>query len=125
MTPRVQDWLAAQDAAQLLISDLTFGEVPSAIVIKLRTGQISLDQRAAALALFNRLVADSFTPLAVTERQFRTVARLADQYGLGLRARDALHLALAAEHGATVHTLDQRVAEGVPVVCVPVQSLER
>lgn len=36
------------------------------MAIKLRTGQISLEQRAVALAMFNKLVAESFSVLSVT-----------------------------------------------------------
>lgn len=123
MTPRVQAWLARQDAAQLLISDWTVTEMSSAMAIKLRTGQISLDQRAAALAMFHKLVAESFTVLGVTSGQFRAAAKFADQHALGLRAADALHLAIASEHGATMHTLDQRLAAAGPVLGVPTQLL--
>src|SRR5271165_2307633 len=86
-------------------------------------GQISLEQRAAALALFNKLVAESFTVLSVMGGHFRAAAKFADQYALGLHAGDPRHLATASEHGATVRTLDLRLAEAGPVLGVPTQLL--
>jgi hypothetical protein len=54
----------------------------------------------------------------VERRQFRTAAAFADQYRPGLRAGDALHLAVAFENGATLRTLDRRLAEAGPALGV-------
>ncbi|MCU4160736.1 type II toxin-antitoxin system VapC family toxin [Acidiphilium sp. AL] len=106
-TGRMQTWLGAQDAENLAISDWVITEFSSALSIKLRGGQIDAAQRADAFGLFARLSQESFMILPVSGAQFRTATRFADQHGLGLRAGDALHLAICGECGATLCTLDR------------------
>lgn len=110
-TGRMQDWLGDQSPARLAVSDWVAAEFSSALSIKLRTGQIEVRHRAEALAMFARLCNGSVTVLPVSRAQFRMAARFADQYALGMRAGDALHLAICAEQGATLCTLDQRLGE--------------
>ena len=48
--------------------------------------------------------------IVVTLHDPNLAARFADQYELGLRAGDALHLAICVDHGATLCTLDRRLS---------------
>ena len=90
-TARSQSWLAEQDASELTISDWTATEFASALSIKLRTGSLGAEHRAAALSTFTRLSAESFRVVPVAARISRA-ARYADQSQLNLRAGDALDL---------------------------------
>jgi predicted nucleic acid-binding protein len=108
-TERMQHWLGQQPADDFAISDWVVTEFSSTLSIKLRAGRIEAAHRAAALATFTRLATDSFTVVPVSRLQFRTAARFVEQPMLGLRAGDALHLAICADHGATLCTLDRRL----------------
>jgi hypothetical protein len=57
----------------------------------LRTGQLSAEHRAQALANFKRTIAESFFKLPVSSRHFRAAGTFAGQYTLGCR-RETLYI---------------------------------
>jgi predicted nucleic acid-binding protein len=71
------------------------------------------------LAEFTGQGQQSFDVLPVTTAQFRAAPRMADQYELGLRAGDALLLAVCADFGAALCTLDGRLGAAGPALAVP------
>jgi predicted nucleic acid-binding protein len=113
-TDQVQIWLGARASDDLLISDWVNTEFSAALSIKLRSEQIDEAARTESLAGYNRLRRASLTVLPVAPEQFHTAANFADRYALGLRAGDALHLAIAAKNGATLCTLDRRLSDAGP-----------
>ena len=104
---RALDWLNAQNPEELMISGWVTTEVSSALSIKLRTGQLEAKDRAAASSAFRRLTSDSLGIAPITAAHFQMAAVYCDQTPLGLRAGNALHLAIAGDIGATVRTFDR------------------
>ena len=117
-TTSVQRWLREQATTTLVVSDWVITEFSAALSIKVRSRQIIAANRANALAAFALWVDESFGLVPVSSLQFRIAARFADQYVLGLRASDALHLAICADHGATLCTLDRSLSEAGPALGV-------
>lgn len=107
MTRVAQRWLASQPAGSIAISDWVVTEFSAALSIKLREKQIGAADRAEVLAAFARLAEESLEVWPVTRADYRTAARFADLHTSGLRAGDALHLAVSAERGAPICTLDR------------------
>ncbi len=117
-TVPIVEWMACQGPGELAVSDWVMTEFSAALSTKLRTGQITTSERATALAAFARLLAESLELLPISGFHFRLGAQLADQDALALRGGAALHLALCAGHGATLCTLDVRLAAAAPPVGV-------
>lgn len=109
-TTATQRWLADQPAGILTISDWVITEFSAALSMKLRQGAMEAAHRAETLRVFTALVDESFHVLGASAVEFRVAARYADQHKTGLRAGDALHLAIASGHGAGLVTLDRKLA---------------
>jgi uncharacterized protein len=121
-TAAAQRCLASAAADEVVaISDWVLTEVASALSAKVRMRALSAIDRRRAAEAFELMVARSFTTLPVTSAAFAAAAVFAEQHRSGIRAGDALHLAVAAAAGATVHTLDKglvRSAKAVGVAAV-------
>lgn len=108
-TSRLQKWLGEQPAGSLLISYWGVAEFSSALSLKLRIGDITPEDRATALAAFGDLCVTSLTILPVATEHFTNAANFCDNQSTGLRAADALHLAVAAGNEAILCTRDRRL----------------
>lgn len=106
-TAEVQRWLAKQKPDDLVISDWTITEFSAALSMKVRSRQLDPESRSDALALFTRLARETFSVLPVAREDFREASRLADLHESGLRAGDALHLGVVANHGERLVSLDR------------------
>ncbi|MES2336920.1 MAG: type II toxin-antitoxin system VapC family toxin [Pseudomonadota bacterium] len=110
--PRTDDVLALLSGTETFAtSGWTLVEVASALGIKQRTGQIGADDRVRALAGVRAVMASGFTTLSVDASDFSAATRFMEQSQLPLRGGDALHLAIASARGATIWTLDRRMAD--------------
>lgn len=123
-TDRVMAWFIRQPIGTLFISEWTIPEVASALSLKLRTGQLTIDQRAAALSTWSRLRGATLHTLGIASEHFEAAAGFANQYQLGVRGGDALHLAVAATSGFRLVTLDATMARAAPLLGVPVEPLD-
>lgn len=122
-TARMQQWPSTQRPGELAISEWVATEFSAALSIKLRARSIEAPQRALAIAAFAQLAVESFEVFTIADGQFRTAAGYANQSKLELRAGDALHLAIAADHGAPIVTLDRGLAEAAAELAVPARLL--
>ncbi|MGP9822676.1 type II toxin-antitoxin system VapC family toxin [Salinarimonas sp. NSM] len=109
-TARIQHYIAQIDVGALLVSDWVVTEFASALAMKTRTGYLGIDDRRRASDAFDRLLLDSFVRLSVRAADFSRAADLVASDALGLRAADALHLAIADRVGAELLTLDRKLA---------------
>ncbi|MFM1891850.1 MAG: hypothetical protein RLZ44_927 [Pseudomonadota bacterium] len=121
-TAEMQEWLASQRAEDLVISDWVMTEFSAALSLKVRTGQLAPGHRADALAVFRSMAEMSLEVVAVSRPDFAAAARFADQHATGLRAGDALHLAIAANHGYRLVSLDRGLTQTAVTLGVSVHA---
>ena len=121
-TERTRAFLKEREAEGIAVSPWVVTEFASALAGKLRTGALTKSTYAGA-ALQWQAFLEGVRSLAVERGHFEKAALLCQRQELGLRAGDALHLAIAAGAGCTLVTLDERMAKAAPELGVPVAVL--
>lgn len=109
-------WFEKFAAEKFAISDWVVTEFSSALSVKIRTGQITMEQRASALREFSATVNDSLQILPIRSGHFQSAALFADNHLTGLRAADALHVAVAADYGAIICSLDSTMTKAASLL---------
>jgi uncharacterized protein len=122
-TDDCQSWLAENTNSDLIISDWVVTEFSSAISLKIRTKDISVEQRAEILMRWRQAVRTHFSAVDIVKSHFETAAMMAENYHLTLRAGDALHIAVAQTVGCSLVTLDKRMANAAIELGVPVEEI--
>lgn len=104
-------------------SNWVLAEFSAALSMKLRGRSITEDERTTSEREFRKLLRESLIKIIVRNRHFLEAAALAGRSSSGLRAGDALHLAIAADHGAIVCTLDKAMARAGKDLDLPVELI--
>ena len=121
-TERVQALMASREGEGLAISPWVQTEFSSALALKVGIGEIDADVFVAALGEWGIFI-ESVNVLPVGEAAFREAALICQRHESGLRAGDALHLAVAAANDCTLATLDERMAAAAEQLGVAVAEI--
>ena len=106
---------------ELTTSVWTQVELSSLVSRKVRMGELSDSQAEVVRREFDRVLGESFEMLAPTAADFAAAVKYLESPKTGLRAGDALHLAIAANHRAKrMLTLDRGFLEAGKLLKLPV-----
>jgi uncharacterized protein len=120
-TEAVYDCLGA-DGRELLISDFAAAEVASALSRLVRMALLTDADASARLADFDAWRAAMSSPVDIAVSDTRLAYIFVRRFDLGLRAPDALHLAIARRLDATLVTLDRRLATAARELGITVED---
>lgn len=119
---RVEQFLRRQ-SEQLSTSHWTRVEFSSLLAREVRMGGLDRELAIQADMQFEEVVAESFVILSPGAGDFETSKRFLRDHETGLRAGDALHLAIASNRrAASIYTLDKGMLDAGRRLRLPVKA---
>lgn len=119
----VQRLLERLDVAELATSDWTRVEFSSVMAREVRMGGLSSHNATRIDDAFRAKVSDAFQVFLPVREDFDLAREYARDHKTGLRAPDALHLAVAANHHAEkIYTLDKGMLKAGKRLGLPVSA---
>ena len=121
---QIQRFFRRKRTDQLAISHWTRVEFSSVLARHVRMGSLTRQAALRADVQFETVADESFTVLSPPSAdEFNLAKAYLQRYRTGLRAGDALHLAIASNHGARViYTLDERMRRAGKTLQLPVRA---
>jgi predicted nucleic acid-binding protein len=119
----VERFLSRQAVGTLAVSHWTRVEFSSALAREVRMGALGRADLVKADAQFEAMIAESFEVLLPQSVDFDLAKSFLARPKTGLRAGDALHLAIAANHRAEIIlSLDQTLLKAGRALGLPVSA---
>jgi predicted nucleic acid-binding protein len=106
----VASWFAALPMSEVTTSEWTRVEFASAVGLRVRTASLEREFAADIVGRFARLAERSVAMIVPEKEDFALSSMYLQRFDLGLRAGDALHLAIASRRGCErIYSLDQKL----------------
>ncbi|MSP82968.1 MAG: PIN domain-containing protein [Alphaproteobacteria bacterium] len=119
----IEKFVGGLPAGDLAISHWTRVEFTSLLAREVRVGGLDVQSALEADALFETITAETFRLLLPTANDFDRAKQYLRSHKTGLKAGDALHLAIAANNEAVAtYTLDKALIAAGKALGLPVKS---
>lgn len=103
------------------VSHWTRVEFSSLIAREVRMGGLDAEAAGKAIVRFDAMVEESFTNLLPNAHDFSLARQYLGRFETGLRSGDALHLAIARNHGVEmIYSLDKTLMKAAEILDLPV-----
>lgn len=116
-------WLEARGSDRVTTSHWSLTEFVSAAGIMARRGELSTELHREGIARCRRFCAARLTLETPEAADFERAGIWLENFPSGLRAGDALHLAVCARLGTSLCTADAVMADAAAVLGLPVERL--